>query len=259
MGPQRQRLAVLAQVIVPLSALLIVLLAAPTAARAEENKQALARSLFNLAISEYQAKQYDAAAASLAKSYALDPRPDALYALAQAERLANRCKDALVHYEQLLDESKDDKIILRVKENIEICKQIEAGKPAPAEKKQDVAQRDAPTIEYRTIVRTERKRDVLSIVLFVGGGIAVSGGAAGYLYSRELGKDADRAQSLAEYNDKYDQSRQLRWISYATAGVGVSLLAIATIRVIGGDDSETRRVAVTPVRGGSVVSWSARW
>jgi tetratricopeptide (TPR) repeat protein len=253
MGPKRQRLAVLAQ--------LIVLLAAPAAARAEENKQALARSLFNLAISEYQAKQYDAAAASLAKSHALDPRPDALYALAQAERLANRCKDALVHYEQLLETSKDDKIIGRVKENIELCEQIEAGKLAPEEKPaREVAQRDAPTIEYRTIVRTEQKRDALSIVLFAGGGVAISGGVAMYLVSRTMEKDADNAQSLEDYNRKYDQSWRLRWISYATAGAGATLLTIATIRVIGGGGkSEARQVAVTPVEGGSIVSWSARW
>ncbi len=248
----RQRLAVLAQ--------LIVLCAAPAAAQAEENKQALARSLFNLAIGEYQAKDYDAAAASLAKSHALDPKPEALYALAQAERLANRCKDALVHYEQLLEESKDEKIIKRVKENIELCRQLEAGKPAPEEKKLDVAQRDAPTIEYRTVVRTERKRDAWSIVLFAGGGVAVSGGVAAYLVSRELEKDADGAPSLEEYNEKYDRARRLRWISYATAGAGATLLTIAIIRVVGGgDEGEARRVAVTPTDGGSIVSWSGRW
>jgi tetratricopeptide (TPR) repeat protein len=254
MGQKRPRLAVLAQ--------LIVLLAIPRIARADENKQALARQLFNLAISEYQAKQYDAAVASLAKSHALDPRPDALYALAQAERLANHCKDALVHYEQLLESSKDDKIIRRVKENIELCKQIEAGKPAAAEKQpsRDVAQRDAPTIEYRTIVRTEQKRDVLSIVLFAGGGVAISGSAGMYLVARSMKQDADNAQSLAEYNDKYDQSWRLRWLSYATAGVGATLFTVALVRVIGGgDESKSRRVAVTPVEGGSIVSWSAHW
>lgn len=252
MGPQRQRLAVLAQ--------LIVLCAAPAAARAEENKQALARSLFNLAIGEYQAKDYEGAAASLAKSHALDPRPEALYALAQAERLAGRCKDALAHYEELLELSKDDKIIKRVHENIALCKQIEAGKPAPEEKKQDVAQRDAPTIEYRTVVRTERRRDGWSIVLFAGGGVAVSAGVAGYLVSRQLEQDADRAQSLEEYNERYDQAWRLRWSSYAAAGAGATLLTVAVVRVIrGGDSAETRQVAVTPVDGGSMVSWSGRW
>jgi tetratricopeptide (TPR) repeat protein len=256
MGPRRPGLAVLARLIV-----LLVLLATPAVARAEENKQALARGLFNLAISEYKAGQYDAAAASLAKSHALEPRPDALYALAQAERLANRCKDALVHYEQLLEESKDAKIIARVKENIELCEQIEAGKPVPEEKPaKEVAQRDAPVIEYRTIVRTEQKRDALSIVLFVGGGIAISGGVGMYLVSRSIEQDADDAQSLEEYNEKYDQSRRLRWISYATAGAGATLLTVAIIRVIGGGGkSEARQVAVTPVEGGSIFSWSARW
>jgi tetratricopeptide (TPR) repeat protein len=253
MGPQRHRLAILAQ--------LIVLCAVPTAARAEENKQALARSLFTFGIGEYKAKDYEEAVASLTKSQSLDPKPETLYALAQAERLANKCKEALVHYEELLETLKDEKVLQRVRENIDLCKQIEAGKPAPVEKKkkEDIVQRDAPTIEYRTIVRTERKRDVLSVVLFVGGGIAVSGGAAGYLISRSLAKDADHAQSLEEYNRKYDQSAQLRWGSYAAAGVGGLLFTVALIRVIGGGKSETCRVAVAPIQGGSLVSWSGRW
>src|SRR5262245_13564248 len=124
MGQRRQRLAVLA---------VIVIAAASNVASADT--KTLARDLFNLGIDEYKAKQYEAAAASLAKSHSLDPRPDALYALAQSERLANRCKDAIAHYEQLLADSKDEKSQKKIKENIELCKQIEAGKPVPEEKK----------------------------------------------------------------------------------------------------------------------------
>ncbi len=245
-----QRLALLAQLIV---------LAAPRVAMAD-NKQ-LARDLFVLAIDEYKAKNYDAAVLSLTKSYALDAQPNSLYALAQAERLAGKCKDAIPHYEQLVD-NPNEKIVKAVKENIELCKQIEAGKPAPEEKKdaKAVEVRDAPTIEYRTVVRTERRRDVLSIVLFAGGGVAISGAAATYLVARAERSDADNAPTLEEYNDKYDSSRRLKWISYATAGVGVGLITVAVIRVIGGgNETESRQVAVTPVQGGSLISWSGHW
>ena len=256
MGQRRQRLAVLA----------LIALALTSQVAAADHKQ-LARDLFALGIEEYKNKQYDAAAASLAKSHALEPKNEALYALAQAERLAGRCKEAIPHYEQLLPLMKDEKSTKKIQENIELCRQIEAGKPAPvveAEDKEDreaAELRDAPTIEYRTVVRTERKRDVLSIVLFAGGGVAISGAAATYLVARSQRSDADSATTLEEYNDKFDSSRRLKWISYATAGVGVSLITVAIIRVVRGDSSETesKQLAVSPVRGGSMVSWSMRW
>jgi len=254
MGQRRQRLAVLA----------VIVVASATNVASADTKT-LARDLFNLGIDEYKAKQYDAAAASLAKSHALDPRPDALYALAQSERLAGRCKDAIPHYETLLLDAKDEKSQTKIKENIEICKQIEAGKPVPEEKAQDArsVERDAPTIEYRTVVRTERSRDVLSIVLFAGGGVAISGGVALYLVARSQRNDADNATTLEDYNDKYDSSRRLKWISYASGAVGVSLITVALVRVLRGDtgnsESETKQVAVTPLDGGSLVSFSTRW
>ena len=254
MGQRRQRLAVLA----------VIVVASATNVASADTKT-LARDLFNLGIDEYKAKQYDAAAASLAKSHALDPRPDALYALAQSERLAGRCKDAIPHYETLLLDAKDEKSQTKIKENIEICKQIEAGKPVPEEKAQDArsVERDAPTIEYRTVVRTERSRDVLSIVLFAGGGVAISGGVALYLVARSQRNDADNATTLEDYNDKYDSSGRLKWISYASGAVGVSLITVALVRVLRGDtgnsESETKQVAVTPLDGGSLVSFSTRW
>ena len=246
-----------------LAALQLIALATAGPARAD-NKKALARQLFELAIEEYKAKDYPAAAASLAKSHALDPRPDALYALAQAERLGGNCPAALIHYEALLEASKDDKTASAVKANIELCRQIEAGKEPevdPAADPEVVEQQDAPTIEYRTVVRTEQRSDVASIALFAGGGTALGGSVALYLMSRSASGDADRAQTLADYNERFDRAARLRWMSYAAAGVGVSLVTYAVVRVVTGGRREASRneVAVVPIRGGSMVSWAARW
>src|SRR6185436_18273897 len=62
-----------------------------------------ARELYKRGIEEYKAQKYEAAVASLKESYDLDPRPDALFALAQAERLGGRCPEARVHYKKLLE------------------------------------------------------------------------------------------------------------------------------------------------------------
>ncbi len=247
-----------------LALLAAVPLIALGARTAHADTKALARSLFELAIEEYKAKQYEAAIASLSKSYALDPKADALYALAQAERLAGDCKAALAHYEQLLGQTKDDKIAKAVQANIELCTQIESGKeppPASVVETQATAQRDAPVVEYRTVVRTERTTDTVMVGSFIGGGVFVSGSVALYLVARSSRSSADRAQSLDEYNDLYDRSRTLRYASYATAGVGAALIAVGVVRLVrGGDATPTEReVALVPVDGGSMLSFGGRW
>jgi len=242
-------------------AALVVALAMPAIAAADGDKTALASDLFNLGVEEYKAQQYAAAAASMSKSYALDPQPNALYALAQAERLSGNCKDAIAHYQQVIDTAKDEKTVTAVKGNIELCQQIERGeatKEPTSEAK--TAERDAPILQIRTVYRTESRTDKLAITLFAGGGIALGGSVAMYLMARSARSDADRAQSLDEYNDLFDRAARLRWMSYAAAGLGVSFVAVAAIRLIGGSgETRVQKVALVPTRGGSLVSWTSTW
>lgn len=239
----------------------LIVLAMPAVAAAETDKTALARQLFDLGVEEYKTKQYAAAAASMSKSNALAPQPNALYALAQAERLSGNCKDAITHYQQVIDTAKDDKTITAVKGNIELCQALERGEKAkePASEAK-TAERDAPVLQIRTVYRTESRTDKLAVALFVGGGVAISGSVAMFLVARSARSDADRAQSLDEYNDLYDRSSRLRLMSYGAAGVGVGLIAVAAYRLIGGSgETRTQKVALVPTRGGSLVSWSSTW
>lgn len=241
--------------------LTLIVLAMPAIAAAETDKAALARELFDLGVEEYKTKQYTAAAASMSKSHALDPQPNALYALAQAERLSGNCKDAITHYQQVIDTAKDDKTVTAVKGNIELCQALERGEKAkepPSEAK--TAERDAPVLQIRTVYRTESRTDKLAIALFAGGGLAVGGSVAMFLVARSARSDADRAQSLEEYNDLFDRSKRLRLISYGAAGLGLGLIAVAAYRLIGGSgETRTQKVALVPTPGGSLVSWSSTW
>lgn len=239
----------------------LIAIAMPAVAEAETDKSALARDLFDLGVDEYKAKQYEAAAASMSKSYSLDPQPNALYAQAQAERLAGNCKDAIVHYQQVIDTAKDDKTVTAVKSNIELCQQLERGEQAkePASEA-TTAERDAPVLQIRTVYRTERRTDKLAIAMFAGGGIALGGSVAMFLVARSARSDADRAQSLEDYNDLFDRAARYRWMSYAAAGIGVGFIAVAAVRLIGGSgETRVQKVALVPTRGGSLVSWSSTW
>ena len=232
------RLALLAA-----QALALLAITASTAAADSKDKKALARQLFELGIDEYKNKDYEGAAASMAKSYALDPVPETLYAQAQAERLAGDCIDASVHYTKLLDlAAKDNSISVAVKANLELCSQIERGekpKDDPKADAQAAERRDAPTVKVRTVYRTERRSDKLAIALFAAGGIGIGGAAVTYIAGVSARSDADHATTLAEYNNLFDRSVTLKDTAYIAASVGV--------------------VAVVPTRGGSFVSWFGSW
>jgi tetratricopeptide (TPR) repeat protein len=248
-----------------LAILAAVALTASSARLARADNAGLARQLFELAIEEYKTKQYDAAIVSLTKSYALDPKPDVLYALAQAERLAGKCTDAVAHYEQLLATTTDDKTSKAVQANIELCKQIDAGKAPPPEStvpSAEVAQRDAPTIEYRTVVRTERRTDALMVGSFIGGGVLAGGSAALYLIGRSARSSAERAQTLDDYNELYDRSRTLKTASYVTLGASVALVGFGVYRLVRGGNSGAAtepRVALIPLERGSMLSLGGRF
>lgn len=254
MGP---RLAILAGSVV-------VALSEGTAAA--DNKK-LARDLFELGIEEYKTKQYAAAAKSMGKSYELDPQPTSLYALAQAERLSDNCKDANVHYKKVLEESKDEKIKKAIEANIELCAQILAGEK-PVDKPETTAeqeQRDAPVIQTRTVyrTRTEKTTDKLNIALFAVGGTAIGGAVVTYILALSARSDADNAATLEQYNERFDRSQTMKLIAYGSGLVGIGLLTWATIRVVGGkpqtETSAASSVALTPTSGGSMISWSGRW
>lgn len=238
----------------------LIWVAAPTPALAD-NKKELARGLFELGIEEYKAKQYHAAALSMEKSYALDPSPNSLYALAQAQRLDNNCKAAVENYNKLLETSEVEGLKKAVKTNLELCAQLERGEKPKVEKEDAAAieRRDAPVLQIRTVYRTKQTNDKLAISMFVGGGVAVSGAVAFFFVGRSARSDADRATSLDDYNEKYDSSILMRNLSIASLSVGVVLLGIGTYRVVRGKKQEESPVALVPLRDGSMVAWSGRF
>ncbi len=221
----------------------------------------LAHQLFQLGIEEYKAKNYASAASSMSKAYELAPEPGTLYALAQSERMADNCKDAITHYTKVLDTAKEPKTIEVVKQNLELCRQIERGeKPVAKASVAEVERRDAPVIQVRTVyrTRTEQRSNKLAIALYTVGGISLGGAATTYMLSRSTRKDADRAQSLADYNDLFDRATLLRNIAIGAVGVGVACATWATIRMIRGTGKSSKespnRIAIWPTHNGAMVS-----
>jgi tetratricopeptide (TPR) repeat protein len=239
----------------------VIVLASASVASAD-NKKVLARQLFELGIDEYKQKQYEAAAASMNKAYALDPIPETLYALAQSERMAGDCNGAIKHYEKLLDTAKDDQTVNAVKANLELCYQSSRGEQTKAEALDAKAleRQNAPTIQIRTVYRTEQRSNTLAIAFYAIGGVAIGGAVTTFIVAQSASDDAKNATTLAQYNSLFDRAQTLRDTAYIAAGSGALLVGIATWRVLSGNKkSKTSDVAVVPIAGGSMVSWATTW
>lgn len=224
-----------------------------------------ARELFKLGIEEYKAQRYAAAAAILARAYELGQAPDALFALAQAERLDNRCPEAIVHYKKLLATSKDPAIAQAVQTNMALCPLTEP-KPAPPPLPEPVAKPDPepappPQVITRTVVKDSGGGDTLGTVMFAGGMLALGVGAGFFVASKGSMDDADVARTLDVHNELADRAKTQRTISFVALGAGAAMIGVAIWRwTSGGDETSTSsEVAISPTSGGSLVTWSARW
>ncbi|MCH9684875.1 MAG: hypothetical protein K0V04_25795, partial [Deltaproteobacteria bacterium] len=82
--------------------------------------------------------RYDDAARILERAYAAEPRPDLLFAWAQAERYAERCSAAVPLFRQFLDLEPTQAIEDKAREAIEACGEDPDAVPAPPPEPEEV-------------------------------------------------------------------------------------------------------------------------
>jgi len=232
-------------------------------AAADDAKKA--RELFDKGIAEYKAAHYEQAAALLAASYAYAAKPDALFAQAQAERLAGHCDRAIEHYQQVLAQSKDAKTTRAVEAKLALCPQPEPEPEPPkpvvvVEPVQPRVDIEPPRVVTRTVVRDTRHTDKLAAFMAASGGISLGVSVGFFLAARSTSDDAGRARTLDASNELYDRAARERLVSYVTGGVGVAMVGFAAYRwITGGGSATTKEVAIVPAHGGTMLSLSSRW
>jgi tetratricopeptide (TPR) repeat protein len=214
---------------------------------------AAARSLFKKGIEEYQAKKYGEASITLLKSYELDPRPDTLFALAQAERFDGRCNDALEHYKKLLEGTTDVATAKAVQTNMDLCQA-----PKPIEKCEPttkIVEKDR--LQTKTVTRDLRRSHKLATGLIAGGTLAVGTSITLFLLSRSSRADSDRATTLEESNRLYDNSVDQRRLSLVAGGVGLALVGAGVLRIFTNKPKEqtTTQISVGPGSAHLMVRW----
>ncbi len=227
---------------------------APAVASADDNMKR--------GIELYKAGKYADAAAALAKAYDADGKPETLFALAQAERLAGDCKNAAPHYHKVLDQVSDLNVAKLVQAQLSQCEKDEPAKaePAKVEPKPEPA-KDAPPpqIVTKTVVREVHRGDQLSTSMFATGMLCL-GGAAGLLVA-SLGSQsaADAATTQPDYNRFSSRASTEGVAAIVTAAAGATLITFATVRWLRAGNRAKADVAIVPTASGGALVVGGRF
>ncbi len=207
----------------------------------------------------YKAGKYAEAVPHLEKAHKLDGKPDTLFALAQAQRLAGDCAAAAPNYRKVIERVSEMNVAKLVQQNLSICEPDEPKPVTPTPEVQEPKPEPEPKIVERTVVREVGSTDKLAAALFGGGMLAV--GVAGGLYvaASNNADAADRAKSLEDHDLLADRASGQRTIMYVAGGVGVAMMGVAIFRWTRDRSTQKADVAVVPASGGGSVFVTSRW
>lgn len=219
-----------------------------------------AADLLKQGVEQYKAGKYADAVVSIGKAYQLDPKPETLFTLAQAERLSGDCKSAVPHYRQVIEQVGDFNVAKLVQQNLQLCEPKKPVEPKPVESKpvEPKVVEPKPQAVTRTVVRETTRVDKVAVSLYTAGGLAL-GLAGGFYFSARDNRDAaERAGSLADHDKLADRAKSQFTLAGISAGVGLAAIAGGVVWSMT-RTSKATEVAVTPTKGGSMLVLAKRW
>ena len=184
----------------------------------------------------YEVQEYADAIAEFKEAYKIDPRPEFLYALAQALRSSGDCRAAIRSYESFLRSLPPEKSAAVARENIERCKAEIAAEPqAPtaAPTSEPVAQPTAtpamttPTTPVEEGPPAPFYKDWTGNALVIGGAVGVVGGGVLWMLGRGKVSDANDAATYDDYvaaSDGAKTGETMQTVGVIAAGVGAGLV-----------------------------------
>jgi tetratricopeptide (TPR) repeat protein len=228
-------------------------MSAPAGAIDPEAKEHLERGLAG-----YTAKDYAGAIKDLRLAYALDPRPEILFAWAQAERLYGRCSQASKLYDRFLKSKPSAQQAAAARTGIERCEgqpdttpadpeDVEQPAPQPAQEQPEQPPAAAPPPPRPRV-------DAVGLGL-LGVGVALGAVGGGLLGAGE--RKAKQLGDVATYDEYADGSgpvRTLRIAGGVLAGVGGALIVGGLVKLLVHRRHDRRDVAFwTDPRGAGVL------
>lgn len=206
-------------------ALCLALLRAPEPEGADDNPH------FATAKVAWKEKRWDEAADAFAQAYELDPRPEYVFAKAQARRFAGDCERAIEGYREFIELAPPAAAIEEARDHIATCGGVVDPQPAPAPAPA-VAPTPAPVVDPPTPAPKPRVwwRDAAGhALLWSGVAIAATGGGllGEGLARRNRAEDAD---SEEEYRDARKGGETLYLVGIPLLSVGGALVIASIVR-----------------------------
>jgi tetratricopeptide (TPR) repeat protein len=202
-----------------ISALVIAALAAPAVAQSTTEVSSSAAPYLERGLRFYATQQYADALVELRAGYAIDPHPDFLYAIGQAERLSGNCKAASEAYRAYLRTSPPALEASRAQTQIERCEQ-------PPEK---------PTPGFGTTGYAMSAGSVLAL------GVGVVFLVAGHQHAAE----AAGSRAVRDQEAHRATARNYRIAGGASVVGGAVLGTLAVLRYLRSDRTESKQVTAS--------------
>jgi tetratricopeptide (TPR) repeat protein len=222
-----------------------------------------ARARLERGLAHYGAREYEAAIDEFRAGYEIDPRPEFLFAMAQAERLSGDCASAVILYRRFLATDPPASHADPARASLERCEialqsrpgtrtgageRTEISVPRPA----DDAPEPDPAVSTAAAARPSRGsrppaplaghtaasaprrwyRDPIGMTLWGLGAAAAAGGAGFFVLARADRDSAAQAPTHHLYLDRLAQADLRLTMAWVGTGVGVALLGGAAGRTL---------------------------
>jgi tetratricopeptide (TPR) repeat protein len=246
--------------------LTLVVAATTTTARAEDDapRDIASRVDTHLerGIEFFAEKQYELAIVEFRAGYALDPRAEFLFALAQAERLSGDCPTAVIYYKRFLETDPDPNQAEAARVNTRRCERaLESGPGGRPEASTDRAldQAEAAGAVEPPPVAVEPARpaegipgwyrDPLGGVLLGGSVVGLGLGAVFLVAKASAETAAASAPSYDLHVREMDRARRNRTLAVVGFAAGAALGVVAGYRYLSVKRRDGRQLAVIPTAG----------
>jgi tetratricopeptide (TPR) repeat protein len=211
--------------------LLLALLAACPAAAPAQPARPPSRAVAELlerGLRHYERQQYDDARRDLEAAFALEPRPEVLYALGQTWRMLGDCRRATRYYQLYLEVSPTGKRALAARLNVERCRPAlqQSPRPEAAAPPASAPALTAPMPPPRPgpPARGPWTRDWIGHGLAATGLAALGAGLGVWLSGRADAAQARRSSRYDVFLDRTDAARTKQIVAVSLGASGGALL-----------------------------------
>jgi len=196
-----------------------------------------------LGLQRYQAGDFKGAIDAFQRGHALDPRPQFLFAIAQAERLRGNCKGAVVYYDRFLATSPPEEQAEAAAEQVRRCEEVIAAG-------QDEAPPEPPRTTAAPVITSPPPpaprpwyRDGVTVATGGAATALVLSGGAFLLASDAAARDAGNAFTYEEYGELKDRAELRQQVGVVVLSASALVAAYTAYRIIRGGDrpAEPRR------------------